>query len=197
METRTILGAALVLSFTLIACENPRSAADDARSGSAQAGRGGSGASMSSKSTKSSASTQAPRSSSRHTPDEADAGRADEDAGTSACSDSVDGGDCWPDTPDTDVDPDTDDYPPGPRLDAGAADLDPRDCLGEIVLDPSDCILDDAYCVRLSNGLWCTGSEAPVCPEGYHPMAPEDSCKPGYDCIQYSESLRCESEERC
>jgi hypothetical protein len=74
--------------------------------------------------------------------------------------------------------------------DSGTA---PDDCAGVIVDDPGGCLQDDAFCTRLNDGRYCTGSAAPMCPPNYTPIAKSDTCPARTRCFDYSESLRCSS----
>jgi hypothetical protein len=79
--------------------------------------------------------------------------------------------------------------------DAGAVTDAGATCSGEIVADSSRCLQDDAFCEPLPDGRWCTGPSAPQCPAGSTPIAMDAVCPPGQRCWQYSESLRCQTEQ--
>ena len=64
---------------------------------------------------------------------------------------------------------------------------------GMIVATSAGCLADDAFCIELPDGRYCTGSAAPECPQGALPIARDAPCPTGATCWQYSESLRCQS----
>jgi hypothetical protein len=87
----------------------------------------------------------------------------------------------------------------GPVTDGSAgedAGVTTNDCAdGMIVSSAADCLQDDAFCVELPDGRFCTGPATPVCPPPAVPIAGDASCPTGSTCWQYSESLRCRSPE--
>lgn len=54
---------------------------------------------------------------------------------------------------------------------------------------PGDCLQDDAVCLEVEPGVFCTGPDAPECPEGFEPVESCDGQPEG--CFAFSESLNC------
>lgn len=99
----------------------------------------------------------------------------------------VEDGPCYPTSPgDGDGDGDGD-------QDGGAPDGGDDECPNGLIVDSrAGCYQDDAFCIELGDGRFCTGSAPPECPAGTTPIAKDAQCPDESFCFDYSESLRCQ-----
>ncbi|HMJ12172.1 MAG TPA: hypothetical protein VK524_12195, partial [Polyangiaceae bacterium] len=83
----------------------------------------------------------------------------------------------------------------GPTRDAAVgSDAGANECPnGMVVVTASDCLQDDAFCIELPDGRWCTGVSASECPAGAVPIAPDVPCPGGSNCWNVGFALRCQT----
>jgi hypothetical protein len=74
---------------------------------------------------------------------------------------------------------------------SGSADAG-ADCDGGTIVDSSsECLQDEAFCRELPDGRFCTGGQAPQCPDGATPIAPGQPCPANMACWEFALSLHC------